>query len=93
MPGGGFKPKESTIQAAVREVQEELKLRVISATRLRFCDLDGRRAYHKVCLLSVEGDPHIDRAELNGYIWWDMRQKIVVQGHVKYILNKYRNRD
>ena len=93
MPGGGFKSKESTIQAAIREVQEELKLRSLSATRLRLCDLEGKRANHKVCLLTVEGEPHIDHKELDGYIWWDMKQKIPVQGHVKYILNKYKNRN
>ena len=42
MPGGGFKPKESTIQAGTREVIEELRLKVISATRLRYCDLKGK---------------------------------------------------
>jgi ADP-ribose pyrophosphatase YjhB (NUDIX family) len=91
MPGGGFKPKESTIQACIREVSEELKMKVISATRLRVCDLEGQRAYHKVGLLVVEGEPHdIDYRELDGFIWWDMKEKIPLQGHVKYILNKYK---
>jgi 8-oxo-dGTP pyrophosphatase MutT (NUDIX family) len=92
MPGGGFKPKESTIQAAIREVQEELKLKATSAKRLRFCDLEGKRANHKVCILAVEGEPRIDHKELSGYLWWDMKQEIPVQGHVKYILKKYGNK-
>jgi ADP-ribose pyrophosphatase YjhB (NUDIX family) len=90
MPGGGFKPGESTIQACIREVEkEELKVKVISATRLRNCDLEGQRAYHKVALLVVEGEPHnIDYKELDEFMWWDMKEKIPLQGHVKYILSK-----
>jgi len=69
MPGGGFKANESTIQAGIREVAEELKLKVVSAERLRYCDFEGQRAKHKVCLLKVVGTPHIDHKELDGYIW------------------------
>ncbi|MDO9333604.1 MAG: NUDIX domain-containing protein [Dehalococcoidales bacterium] len=90
MPGGGFKPRESTIQACIREVAEELKMKVISATRLRSCDHEGERAHHKVSLLVVEGIPHIDHKELDGFIWWDMKEKIPLQGHVKSILRKYK---
>lgn len=96
MPGGGFKKvgrsKESTIQAGIREATEELKLKTISATRLRFCDHDGKRANHKVCLLVVEGEPHIDPKELDGFIWWDMKQKIKLQGHVEHILKEYKSK-
>jgi ADP-ribose pyrophosphatase YjhB (NUDIX family) len=93
MPGGGFKPGESTIQGTIREVNEELKLKTVSATRLEFCDLEGKRGYHKVCLLVVEGEPHIDHKELDGYIWWDMKEQLPLQGHVKYILSKYESRN
>ncbi len=93
MPGGGFKANESTIQAGIREVFEELRLRTVSAERLRYCDFDGQRARHKVCLLKVEGTPHIDEKELDGYIWWDMKSDIAAQGHVKKILNEYKKRN
>ena len=89
MPGGGFKHKESTIQAGIREISEELGLRTTSAVRLRHCDLKGRRANHRVVLLTVEGTPHIDHKELKSYIWWDMKCEIPIQGHVKYILSKW----
>ncbi len=89
MPGGGFKNNETTIQAGIREVKEELKLRVISATRLRHCDLQGKRANHKVGLFIVEGEPNIDHRELSEYIWWDMNTELPLQGHVKYILQQY----
>lgn len=94
MPGGGFKPNESTLQACIREIFEELHLKTISATRLRNCDLHGQRANHKVSLLIVDGEPHdIDHKELDGFLWWDMKKKIALQGHVLYILNKYRERN
>ncbi len=89
MPGGGFKPGESTIQAGIREAtQEELGgLTVESAERLRDCDFDGQRARHKVVLLTVKGDPYIKQPkEVAEVIWWDMRQPIKVQGHVTRIL-------
>jgi len=92
MPGGGFKKGESTIQACIREVvKEELGgINVVFAKRLRNCDLDGRRAKHKVCLLEIQGNPYIaQRHEIDKIIWWDMKSKLSVQGHVRYILKKY----
>ncbi len=91
MPGGGFRRGESTIQAGIREVtKEELGgLTVVSAERLRQCDLDGDRAKHKVCQLVIEGEPYIEQPkEIDRVIWWDMKSNLYVQGHVKYILNK-----
>lgn len=90
MPGGGFKHSESTIQAGVREVSEELGgLTVVSAERLRYCDFEGQRAKHKVCRLVVTGEPHIRQGhELDKVLWWDMRSPLPVQGHVKRILSR-----
>ena len=90
-PGGGFKQHETTIQAGIREVcGEELGgVKVLSAERLRHCDLDGRRACHKVCQLVIQGEPYINRPEeIDKVIWWDMKSELPVQGHVKYILSK-----
>ena len=87
-PGGGFKKNETTIQAGIREITEELKLTVASATRARNCDLQGRRANHKVVLLEIKGTPQINYRELDNFIWWDMKEKLPVQGHVIYILKK-----
>jgi len=88
LPGGGFKRGESTVQAGAREVYEELGLRTVSAERLRHCDLEGRRAKHKVCLLETRGGPYLKSRELDRFIWWDMKSELPVQGHVKYILGK-----
>lgn len=91
-PGGGFKKGETTIEASIREVtKEELGgLIVLSAERLRQCDFVGTRAKHKVVLLTTSGEPYVkNKSELeNDILWWDMKSKIHVQGHVKYILGK-----
>jgi 8-oxo-dGTP pyrophosphatase MutT (NUDIX family) len=92
MPGGGFNSGESTIEAAIREIREELRLRTLSAERLRYCDFEGQRAKHKVCLLEVEGTPHIDRKELSDFLWWDRKSDIKV-GHVNKILYEYSKRN
>ena len=93
MPGGGFHKGESTVQASIREVGEELGLKSISAVRLRDCDLDGERAHHKVCQLTIQGDPYIRQPhEIDKIIWWDMKSALPVQGHVKYILSTFTER-
>jgi hypothetical protein len=86
-----LRTKESTIQAGIREIAEELGLKTISATRLRQCDLKGERANHKVVLLEVEGELRMNRRELAEYLWWNMKDEIPLQGHVKYIISKYGN--
>jgi hypothetical protein len=90
MPGGGFKRGESTIQAGIREVSEEINgLSILSFERLQLCDFVGQRANHKVCRLVVSGNPYIKQLhEIDKVIWWDMKSELPVQGHVKYILSK-----
>ena len=88
--GGDFKKHENTIQAGIREACEELGIKTISAERLRHCDLHGRRANHKVCMIMMDmtHKPYLKSKELEEFIWWDMKSKIPVQGHVIYILKK-----
>lgn len=93
MPGGEINPKETTLMAGIRELYEETKLRTVSAERLRYCDFEGQRAKHKVCLLRVEGNVHINHKELDGYIWWDMKKHTPKQGHVNKILHEYKKRN
>ena len=90
MPGGGFKHGESTLQAGTRELGEEVGgLTIVSAERVRQCDLEGARAKHKVIRVEVQGHPHIrQHHEIDKVIWWDMKSSLPVQGHVKYILSK-----
>ena len=92
LPGGGFKKGESSKQAAAREIYEELGLRTLSSERLRFCDLEGRRAKHRVVLLFTTGKPYLKSKELNKFIWWDMKKRIPLQRHVSFILDKVKDR-
>lgn len=90
LPGGGFKGRESTVQAGIREVYEELGLRTTSAKRLRYCDFMGRVSKHKVCLLETSGRPYLRSKELDRFVWWDMRKKLTVYGHVVYVVKRLR---
>jgi 8-oxo-dGTP pyrophosphatase MutT (NUDIX family) len=95
MPGGAIENKRDngiTLAAGIREVFEETKLKAVYAERLFYCDFEGERANHKVCLIKTEGTVDINRAELDAYIWWDMKNDIPVQGHVKKILHDYKER-
>ena len=95
MPGGGFKKEDNgiTLAAGIREVYEETRLKYIFAERLYYCDFEGERANHKVCLVKVVGNVHIDRKELDGYVWWDGSSSIPVQGHVNRILYEFKKRN
>lgn len=96
MPGGAIENKRDnsiTLSAGIREIFEETKLKAVYAERLFYCDFEGERANHKVCLIKAEGTVDINRAELDAYIWWDMKDDIPTQGHVKKILYEYKKKN
>jgi len=88
MPGGGFNKHENTIQAGAREVWEELGIKAESVLRLRHCDFHGQRSNHKVCQLMISDNqkPYLKSKEIDRIVWWDMKSKLKVQGHVIKIL-------
>jgi 8-oxo-dGTP pyrophosphatase MutT (NUDIX family) len=88
LPGGGIERNETTITAATRELYEELHLPVRSITRRRDADFKGSLSFHKVCLASIDNEPHLIGNELEKFIWWDMKTEIPVYTHVKYILHE-----
>lgn len=88
LPGGGINAAEPTISAVSRELFEELGLTANKVTRLRHCDFKGSLSQHKVCLVEVRGEPHLRGHELDKFIWWDMKEEILVYSHVKQILKK-----
>ena len=90
LPGGGYKSKESTMEACPRELREEVGgLFVKSVERLKQCDFNGIRARHKVALLKASGKPYVKSKEIDKVILWDMQENLKVQGHVRRILNCY----
>jgi 8-oxo-dGTP diphosphatase len=88
LPGGGIERDETTITAATRELNEELRLSVHNISRCCNADFKGSLSFHKVCLVSVDNEPRLTGNELAEFIWWDMKIKIPVYSHVPNILRR-----
>jgi 8-oxo-dGTP pyrophosphatase MutT (NUDIX family) len=88
LPGGEINRGEPSVSAATREIYEELGLHANSVKRLYKCDFRGSLSQHKVCLIEVQGEPHLKGHELDRFIWWDMKTQIPVYAHVTHILSK-----
>ena len=81
LPGGGIEPGEPSLLAAVRELYEETRLKV---SAIRFIgDFDGQRARHYVFYAEVYGNIRLQRKEISGYRWWNGKESLQTQGHVK----------
>jgi 8-oxo-dGTP pyrophosphatase MutT (NUDIX family) len=86
LPGGGIEKSEPAINAAVREIWEELGLVAVKVERIRECDHVGSVNDHHVCLIQADGNPRLRGHELDAFHWWDMKESIPVLSHVKAIL-------
>lgn len=93
LPGGGVEHGEPTISAVARELREELGLNVVKVTRVRHCDFKGSLSEHKVCLVEVNGEPHLRGHELSEFIWWDTNDKTPIYAHVGHITKMVMNLD
>ena len=76
LPGGGMKKGEDPIAAAVRELDEETKLVVQSATYLFQYESPSQR--HHVCQLEAEGEVELLREEIGDYRWWNGTSQLTI---------------
>ena len=88
LPGGGVKKRETVLTAASRELYEELGLVTIKIVRSPEYDFEGSINQHHVCLVEATGEPVLRQVAVNGYMWWDMEESVLVLPHVVQILGR-----
>ena len=84
LPGGGIEHGEPSLLAAVRELYEETRLKASSIHYLD--DIEGQRALHYVFVADVYGQIRLQRREIARFRWWDGKESLPLQGHVKRAL-------
>ena len=89
LPGGGIEGHESTMEAALRELREETRLRPIKAERL--FNYEGSVQFHKVVRVEVRGRVRLQRKELSEYKWWDGEEPVSVNSSTKAIMDRYKS--
>ena len=86
LPGGHIDGRETSLEAAVREVREETQLRAYSAQRLTHCDIEGSRSKHFVSEVKVGNEKvRLQGKEIRKHLWWNGKSKIPANGHVHSI--------
>jgi 8-oxo-dGTP diphosphatase len=85
LPGGGVEKGEKSFQAAIRELNEELGLKVRKLHWLGH--FKGATSLHSIYLSDhPKGEIHLQARELKRYLWWDRKTKIHAFGHVWHAL-------
>ena len=84
--GGGIEGRESTMEAALRELREETRLRPLKAERL--FDHEGTTQIHKVVWVQVRGRVTLQRKELADYKWWDGEEPVSMLPSARTILDR-----
>ena len=88
LPGGGIERGEYTMEAALRELREETKLRPSKAERL--FDYEGATQIHKVVCVQVRGDIKLQAKEVSDYKWWDGKESIPMLPSAEAIVRKHK---
>ena len=86
LPGGGIERGEYTMEAALRELREETRLRPFKAERL--FDYEGTTQLHKVVRVQVRGSVKLQRREVSEFKWWDGREQVPMLPSAREILKK-----
>jgi 8-oxo-dGTP diphosphatase len=79
LPGGGVEKGERSFQTAIRELNEELGLKV---KRLHWLGhFKGANSLHSIYLSNhASGKIHLQTKELKKYYWWDKKQELALMG-------------
>ena len=88
LPGGGIERGEYTMEAALRELRGETKLRPSKAERL--FDYEGTTQLHKVVVAQVRGEVRLQRKGVSEYRWWDGREQLPMLPSTRSIIEKHR---
>ena len=86
LPGGGIEKGEPEMVAALRELDEETKLRA-SQTEYLF-QHEGQASHHYVVWAKVEGRVKLQKKELSDFVWWDGKETLPMLDSAKSILEK-----
>ena len=87
LPGGGIEGRESKMEAALRELREETRLRPLKAELL--FDHEGTTQIHKVVWVQVRGRVKLQRKGLGEYKWWDGREQVLMLPSSRAIIGKH----
>ena len=88
LPGGGIERGEYTMEAALRELREETKLRPYKAERM--FDYEGTSQLHKVVRVQARGHVRLQRKEVSEFKWWNGREQLSMLPSARAIIEKCR---